>query len=568
MVGPEPRIRVGVLRRTGAWHAWHAACVRELIACPSVEVAALVTMEAAAPPDRSGLWARYVRWLSRRSAGALAAVPPPPELDAVAQIPLGSGRAESMTPESMQRLLEARLDVLLKLGPVRAPAGISGAAKWGVWVFDHDEQAVRTGAPPVLAPVRMRRPVTVVSLVRLSNSGEPESSLHSGAFKTVFKSYGRTLNAALLDSAGFPASVCRRIAGGAPPTAVPLESSAPDHPPGSIGTLRLLARSIALRVADAARSLVRFEQWGIGLVHGPIQSFLASDVPPRIHWLPTCKRDRFVADPFGIRRNGRTTLLVEEYPQRTAKGVISVMSWADGATPAAPEKVLELPVHLSYPCLIEDGDALYFVPETGEAGEVALYRCDEFPLRWSRAATLIKDFPALDSTVFRHNDRWWLLCARASSRQSDSLHAWHAPALLGPWTPHPLNPLKTDIRSTRPAGTPFTYDGRLYRPAQDGSRQYGGAISINRVERLTPSEFGEAVVRTILPNRAGPYPAGIHTVSTMGDWTVVDGKRWIFVPCLFWRRLASLVRRARGRGLGGPQREPAVSRADVVRAQG
>src|SRR5213596_456309 len=56
---------------------------------------------------------------------------------------------------------------------------------------------------------------------------------------------------------------------------------------------------------------------------------------------------------------------------------------------------------------------------------------------------------------------------------------------LGPWRPHPGNPVKVDVRSSRPAGGPFLFGGNLYRPAQDCSRTYGGGITINRVTHLS-----------------------------------------------------------------------------------
>ena len=34
----------------------------------------------------------------------------------------------------------------------------------------------------------------------------------------------------------------------------------------------------------------------------------------------------------------------------------------------------------------------------------------------------------------------------------DELHLYSAPGILGPWKPHPRNPVKSDVRSARPAG--------------------------------------------------------------------------------------------------------------------
>jgi len=39
------------------------------------------------------------------------------------------------------------------------------------------------------------------------------------------------------------------------------------------------------------------------------------------------------------------------------------------------------------------------------------------------------------------------------------------------------------------------------------------------------------------PDRAGPYPSGLHTLSQVGEATLIDGKRFIFVPAEFRRVL-------------------------------
>ncbi len=105
------------------------------------------------------------------------------------------------------------------------------------------------------------------------------------------------------------------------------------------------------------------------------------------------------------------------------------------------------------------------------------------------------------------------------------LFVFHAADLHGPWMPHALNPVKCDLRSSRPAGTPFIgEDGALYRPAQDCSRVYGGAVAVNRVTRLTPHEFEEVITTHLRPDLEGPCPDGLHTLSAAGDLTLVDGK--------------------------------------------
>jgi len=73
--------------------------------------------------------------------------------------------------------------------------------------------------------------------------------------------------------------------------------------------------------------------------------------------------------------------------------------------------------------------------------------------------------------------------------------------------------VKTDIRSARPGGTPFEYEGQLYRPAQDCSKTGGGKIVLNRVGRLTPTEFSRRTCCHRCTYADTPYQDGLHTLS-------------------------------------------------------
>jgi hypothetical protein len=183
---------------------------------------------------------------------------------------------------------------------------------------------------------------------------------------------------------------------------------------------------------------------------------------------------------------------------------------------------------MSYPYLFEHKGEIYCIPEIYQAREVCLYKAEEFPHKWVKVATLIKNIAAVDSTVFEYQGRWWLTCSDFDQDPFLTLFVWHAPDLFGPWEPHACNPVKIDIGSARPAGTPFVHNGQLYRPAQDSSKAYGGRIIVNRVVRLTPTEFKEEQVAVIEPEKNGPYPDGVHTISSVGNFTLIDGKRFMF----------------------------------------
>ena len=58
---------------------------------------------------------------------------------------------------------------------------------------------------------------------------------------------------------------------------------------------------------------------------------------------------------------------------------------------------------------------------------------------------------------------------------------------------------------------------------------------LNRVKRLTPTDFEEELAGVIEPFANGRYCYGIHTVSAVGSWTLVDGLRVTFEKVEFRR---------------------------------
>lgn len=282
------------------------------------------------------------------------------------------------------------------------------------------------------------------------------------------------------------------------------------------------ARHIA---GEAYGGLFRHPFWNVGIVYAPIVRFLSSP-KPEVSWFPSTQRGRFLADPFAIVKNGTTYVFCEEFDYSKYKGRIVCLEIHDGHI-SKPKVAIELPCHMSYPYLIQHGGDVYCTPETSAQGEINLYKASEFPLKWKKTATIVSDFSGVDPTIFQHEGYWWLTCG---TEDCTKLYIWYASELQGEWRPHSANPTKIDaIMSSRPAGTPFVHEGFLYRPAQDCSKMPGGRITLNRVLKLTTSEFKEQEVGFIEPYTGGPYPRGIHTISAVtGHMTLLDGNAFRF----------------------------------------
>jgi hypothetical protein len=142
-----------------------------------------------------------------------------------------------------------------------------------------------------------------------------------------------------------------------------------------------------------------------------------------------------------------------------------------------------------------------------------------------------------DPTLFRHGGLYWIAYNDADLGLHENLCLLYAKRLEGPWRPHQLNPVKMDVRSSRPGGAPFVVDGTLFRPAQDCSRSYGCALVINKVLTCTPEQYHEEPIARLTPDPAGRYPDGFHTLSITSDGILFDAKRIVFNPTIMRQRL-------------------------------
>lgn len=533
--------------------AWQAASLRHLVDVPGVEVALLIVSDGEGRPSRIGrlrdvsrlLWILFNKGYVERRSRASRSVDLTDDLIGVPELvcrtePVGK-YAERFTEADLEAIEGHELDVILRFGFGILKGGILDASRYGVWSFHHGDEREFRGQPPGFWELVEAQPVVGSILQRLTERLDGGIVLHRGFFKATLHSYRRTRDEAFLGSAVWPSIVVRQILLGdtGAVDANPSRTEAPirRQPTNGVVLAFVLRQALAFVRAQVG-GLLRAAKWTVGVADAPIHAFLGG--VPAIRWLDEQPGSRYLADPFGIEWDGRIIALTEDYDHATHRGVISMIDVTDES---GPVEVLDTGVHASYPFLFTHDGEVFCVPETYQAGEVRLYRALDFPTRWQLVGTLIEGFPALDPTVFQHAGRWWLTCTNRDDGPNTKLLVFHAPALEGPWEAHPLNPVKTDVRSARPAGTPFMHDGHLHRPAQDTSESYGGGISINRIDVLTPARFSEQIVARITPSSTDRYGEGIHTLSSVGHRTLVDGRREAFEWSAARRELVSRLKK-------------------------
>ena len=530
-------IRFGVLCDGLKIPTWQARSMEELRRVPGTSLALVVFSADKLPAGSRPTSVLFRAYVASHPPRALRPVDMALAFQGVPSLQCNTttqdGLAQRYDESDVRRIQAFDLDFLLQCRSGVPEGEILRGARYGVWSFLHEDEPRYGGIRACLWPIYDGDPVTVGVLRRSVGGVDNGIALRSGYFRTALHSLRQNVDEVHFGVVGWPANVCQDLRLGQ--TAY-LEGAAaatpvgPSRVPSNRQMMRFLVRQTRHALRRAVRAVFRHEEWCIGVAEVPINRFLEAHGEKRVRWLNPPERGRFIADPFGAQIDGVTHILYEDFRYATSKGVIGTIEADASGPPRVPRVAIELPVHASYPYLVVDRGEIYCIPETNASREIGLHRAVVFPTRWEKIGTLVSGVAALDPTVFRHEGRWWLTCTDREIGENMPLFVWHARNLEGPWEPHPLNPVKTDIRSSRPAGTPFVHGGILYRPAQDCSRMYGGRIVINRVVRLTPTEFSEEPAATVEPFSESPFPDAIHTLSGVGDITLIDSKRHRFVP--------------------------------------
>ena len=521
-------LRVCVICEGTTIAAWQTHCLEALFAVAGVDPTVVIVDAGKGGPDRGHQRSRSsrlesafrIRHVARRSRalrpidvrGLLAGVPHMPfDDDALLDViePLG-------------------LDVVLQLSAATVPASFVRLARRGVWSLHTGGD--RTNHADDMTGYREILSGTAVTTAELRCRNESDAAtvlLGQAFFRTRAHSYVRNLDDVLFGAARLPARACRAILAGAEPSPV----SDTEHggtparaAPTTQDTLTFATRLGANFVRSQLTAILRSPQWNVGVVDAPIHRFLDASFEPRVKWFPKPRRGQFVADPFGLPDGSAQEWLAESYDYATDRGVIAVVERGHPGMPR--ESGLPVNAHASYPYLLRHRGEVYCVPQLEGARGIRIFRAVHYPTEWEDAGVLVADVVARDPTPFEHEGRWWLTYTDAAAPLTD-LCVWWANDLFGQWHPHASNPVKVDVRSARPAGTPFVHAGALYRPAQDCSQSYGGAVAICRVDVLTTTEFREEVVR-VIRSLPGSYRRGTHTLASVGEATLVDGKRFVF----------------------------------------
>ncbi len=270
------------------------------------------------------------------------------------------------------------------------------------------------------------------------------------------------------------------------------------------------------------------QNWNIGFCEITPAVLVRERKLPRVHWLRHGYNDRFFADPFILRMDETAIYVLVEEMMFHTKGVISLLTVDPRSYSLIDRKViLDLDTHLSYPAIFRENGKIYLYPENYASGQLSLYELDLDGLSLKHVRQLV-DKPLTDATVYAAPDGKFYMISTLSSNSRDNAYLFVNDSMSDGFKVS-KDPVVTGKDRSRCGGGFFHAGGRLFRPAQNCSRRYGGALKIMEVVRCEQSDYFEIECFDLKPH-SWRYNLGMHTLNFDPDCrlAVIDSYGYLY----------------------------------------
>jgi hypothetical protein len=543
----KEKLRIGILTNGDNISAWSYKMLEKIINSEHSEIV-LIVKKGESHNENASLFNRI--WSSRKDlfwilytklenklfkatpdAFDLKNIKELVECDEIIVKPKETKFSDYIFPEDVEEIKAHNIDVFVRLGFRILRGGILKASKYGVWSFHHGDNSVNRGGPAGAWEVLENWDRTGVILQILSENLDGGTILSTSYSATDKVSVKRNKNNYYWKALSMlPRKLNELHTQGEEAFFKKLEQHTTTDfyynrlfvKPTNAQVIIAFVRVYSKKIKNSILSLFYFKQWILLYQFNKKNSWSKSFfrfkriVPPK---------DRFWADPFVYEKNDNYYIFIEELIYKENRGKISVMEIDEKGNYTTPKTIIEKDYHLSYPFLFEDDNSLFMIPETSENRTIELYKCIDFPLKWELYKVLMNDLSAVDSTILKHNNKYWLFCNIKENEGASSLDEhfiFYSDRLLkGELTSHPCNPIVSDVSQSRPAGNIFNENDKLYRPSQDSAKGYGYGMKINEIIELNETSYKEVTIQSIQPNWAKDL-ISTHTINNTGKLTVID----------------------------------------------
>ena len=534
-------LRVAVMLDEATLPSWAAEALAHVEQSEIARISTVIRCFSPAPRDQGQaglptmLWRLYQKLDENRHPTLFAPFRPVALREILADVatltlvPVDAPERRRFSKADLGKVKAEALDVILYFGSAPLQGEILSAARYGIWSYQHGDVDCYRGGPAGFWEMYERNPLTAATLEILSEKPNGGQVIYRSIGATEsFESLSKNRAKHFRKSIPFLAR-CLRILyqHGLEGLAVQAVSENPPNSPRRLPSnaqmLRFLGRTLLRSLSSRlAQRLDRVDDhWFMACLPGRATRPESSQAVRALH--PPA--GHFWADPCVVKSKGEHYVFFEDYDYARGRGDISAF-WIDtDGSPGVPQTVLSTGSHLSYPFVFKWQGVHYMIPESSSERVVKLYRALNFPYQWTLESVLLDNIAAVDATLFEHDQRWYLFAnvSETGGSKWDELFLFVAETPLGPWSPHPKNPIVSDVQAARPAGAIFSQDGKLYRPAQNCARSYGASIAVQEILVLSPTDYQECPAYKIEPTWL-PNIRGCHTISLSDEMTLLDCK--------------------------------------------
>lgn len=439
--------------------------------------------------------------------------------------PIKKGAYEYFHSKDISFIKNQNLDVMIRFGFNILKGDILKCSKFGIWSYHHGDNNFFKGGPSGFWEMYEKNPLTGCVLQILTDV------LDGG--KVIYRSYGSTSNFISLIENRFNlynksipfVMRCLRLLYSQEFLKIERKKvkdrkkiyKTPNNSQMLIFFMRLIYQMLKNRVELLFK--VNRDFWYLGYLpkkklKPKNEKFIKIKSPKGNIW----------ADPFLYCNDNKTYLFFENFSFDQRKGKISCAEMTQEGIKQPVKTVLSENYHVSYPNLFKFKKDHYLIPETSGDRSISIFVAKNFPEKWELKKKIFTGINAVDSTIVRYKKLWFLFSSinEYESSTADELFLFYSINPFAKWIPHPMNPIISDVRSARSAGKIFTYKNNLYRPSQDCSKTYGSRICVNKITKISKSNYKEIFSHYIEP---GFNNDGCHTLTFTDSLTVLDFKK-------------------------------------------
>lgn len=263
---------------------------------------------------------------------------------------------------------------------------------------------------------------------------------------------------------------------------------------------------------------ITLDKWNIAFVENTIEEIIKGE-PLKLKWLEHNYKDRWFADPFILNVTDQEIIvLVEEFYDPINRGRISKLTIDKHSKQLKTiTSILELDSHLSFPAIWRNNNHIYIYPENSRANNLTLYEYNPDNDNLKKKET-ITQLPLTDAVMTVLFGSRFIFSTKLPNPNNNILDIYL------------YNNKKIEKHSTtifqdntaRMAGDFFTYNNKIYRPAQVCNNNYGEALSIQEVTLVNNKFHFKEIRRLTSPNPN--FKLGFHTFNQFKNCIVVDGR--------------------------------------------